>query len=413
MKVYLVGGAIRDRLLGLPVYDRDWVVTGSTPEEMEALGFKAVGRDFPVFLHPETHEEYALARSERKIGPGYHGFRFHASPEVGIEDDLRRRDLTINAMAEDEDGHLIDPFGGRRDLERRLLRHVSPAFAEDPVRILRLARFAARFATMGFTIAPETREIMHRMVESGEVDALVPERVWQEFVRALDEARPSVFITTLRDCGACARLFPDIDRLFGVPQPAVHHPEVDTGQHTLLALDYAAGRGEIAEVRFAVLCHDLGKGLTPRENWPGHRGHERRGLAAIDALADRYRIPRRFRDLARIVCRYHTHCHRAQTLRPATMLHLLEAIDALRRPARLEPFLAACLADARGRKGFETRAYPQADIVRQALAAVRTVDVQALCREGLKGAALAERLRQERIRAIAQSRTLPSKVRSG
>ena len=404
MKVYLVGGAIRDRLLGLPVYDRDWVVTGTTPEEMTRRGFKAVGRDFPVFLHPETHEEYALARCERKVAPGYHGFRFHATPEVTIEDDLRRRDLTINAMAEDETGRIIDPFGGRRDLESRILRHVSPAFAEDPVRILRLARFAARFAALGFRVADETMALMRQMVEDGEVDALVPERVWQECVRALDEATPSVFFSVLREAGACARLFPELDRLFGVPQPAAHHPEIDTGLHTLLALDYAAREGMESEVRFAVLCHDFGKGLTPPEDWPRHIAHEQRGLAPVRALADRYRVPRRFRELAVIVTRYHTLCHQAARLRPATLLGLLESVDALRRPERLEAFLGACLADARGRAGLETAAYPQAGIVRAALAAARRVDVASLRREGLEGRALAERIRQARIAAIAADR---------
>ncbi|HHH35829.1 MAG TPA: multifunctional CCA addition/repair protein [Gammaproteobacteria bacterium] len=403
MQVYRVGGAVRDRLLGLPVEDRDWVVVGATPEEMRARGFREVGRDFPVFLHPETGEEYALARTERKVAPGYHGFTFHAAPDVTLEEDLRRRDLTINAMAETPDGRLIDPYGGYRDLQGRTLRHVSPAFAEDPLRILRVARFAARLAPLGFHVAEETQALMRRMVEAGEVDALVPERVWKETERALGEAMPEVFIRTLRACGALARLFPEIDRLFGVPQPPQHHPEIDTGIHTLMALDQACRLTTDTRVRFAVLVHDVGKGLTPREEWPRHRGHEARGVMLIEDLCRRLRIPRAYRELACLVCRYHTHSHRAAELRPATLLKTLEAIDALRRPPRLEPFLQACEADARGRQGLEDRPYPQARILRRALTAALSVSPRTLVDQGLQGAALGEALRLRRLEAIARA----------
>ncbi len=408
VKTYLVGGAVRDRLLGRPVKDRDWVVTGSSPEEMIARGFRPVGKDFPVFLHPETHEEYALARTERKVAPGYHGFVFHADPAVTIEEDLGRRDLTINAIAEDPDGRLIDPFGGRQDIADRRLRHVSAAFSEDPVRLLRVARFAARLAPHGFSVAEETMRLMRQMVTSGEVDALVAERVWQELESALAETRPSVFITVLRECGALARLFPEIDRLFGVPQPARYHPEIDTGLHTLMALDYAAAAGNDSVVRFAVLCHDLGKAMTPRECWPRHHGHEDAGVPAVEALCARLRAPRRMREMAVLVCRYHTHCHRAAELRPASVLKLLEAIDALRRPERLQAFVAACLADARGRQGLTDSDYPQADLLRQALATARAVDLSGLCQQGLAGEKLKQAIRRARIDAIAGRRALPS-----
>ena len=404
LKVYRVGGAVRDRLLGLPVEDCDWVVVGATPAEMRARGFRQVGRDFPVFLHPETHEEYALARTERKTAPGYRGFEVHADPEVTLEEDLRRRDLTINAMAETPEGELIDPYGGYQDLRRRILRHVSPAFAEDPLRILRVARFTARLAPMGFRIADETMALMRRMVESGEVDALVPERVWKETERALGEQRPTAYFQTLRQCGALARLFPEIERLFGVPQPPRHHPEIDTGIHTWMVLEQACRLSDDTQVRFAALVHDLGKGLTPREEWPHHHGHEQRGAALVAELAQRLRIPNAYRDLARLVAAYHTHCHRAAELRPATLLSTLESLDALRRPQRLTQFLLACEADARGRSGYEDRPYPQAEIMRRALAAARAVSVRPLLEAGLQGPELAAALRQRRIRAIAASR---------
>jgi len=403
LKVYRVGGAVRDRLLGLPVDDRDWVVVGATPEEMKARGFRQVGRDFPVFLHPDSHEEYALARTERKVGPGYRGFEVHAAPDVTLEEDLQRRDLTINAMAETPDGKLIDPYGGYRDLQQRILRHVSPAFCEDPLRILRVARFAARFSPLGFRVADETMKLMRRMVDSGEVDALVPERVWKETERALGEQQPTAFFQVLRDCGALARLFPEIERLFGVPQPPRHHPEIDTGIHTMMVLEQACRLSADKRVRFAALVHDVGKGLTPAEQWPRHLGHEERGVGLIEALAQRLRIPNAYRDLARLVARYHTHCHRAAELRPATLLNTLLALDALRRPQRLEQFLLACEADARGRRGFEERPYPQADILRCALRAVCSVEPRALLEAGLQGPALVQELRRRRLRAIAAS----------
>ncbi|OGI47682.1 MAG: multifunctional CCA tRNA nucleotidyl transferase/2'3'-cyclic phosphodiesterase/2'nucleotidase/phosphatase [Candidatus Muproteobacteria bacterium RIFCSPHIGHO2_01_FULL_65_16] len=401
MKTYLVGGAVRDKLLGLPVRDRDYVVVGATPEEMTAKGFKPVGADFPVFLHPVTKEEYALARTERKSGRGYKGFTVHAAPDVTLEDDLRRRDLTINAMAEDEDGVLIDPFGGARDLEAGILRHVSPAFAEDPVRILRVARLAARYAGRGFRIAPETNRLMHAMVESGEVDSLVPERVWAELERALTEERPARFFEVLRDCGALARLFPEINALFGVPQPEQHHPENDTGAHTMLVLDTAARLSPDARVRFAALMHDLGKGTTPKEEWPQHIGHEERGGELVRDFCRRFRVPNEYRDLAVLAARYHAHAHRALELRPGTLLELFGSLDAFRKPERLELFLRACEADARGRAGREHEPYPQADLLRRAFAAARAVDTAAIA-AGAQGADIGAKIRDQRIRAIKQ-----------
>ncbi|HHQ41367.1 MAG TPA: multifunctional CCA addition/repair protein [Chromatiales bacterium] len=402
LEVYLVGGAVRDRLLGLPVRERDWVVVGATPEEMLRRGFRPVGRDFPVFLHPETGEEYALARTERKTGPGYHGFAFHAAPDVSLEEDLRRRDITINAMAQAPDGTLVDPYGGRVDLERRLLRHVSPAFVEDPVRILRVARFAARLAPLGFRVADETLALMRRMVESGEADHLVPERVWQELVRALGEPAPRRFFEVLRDCGALARVLPELDRLFGVPQPPEHHPEVDTGVHTLLVLDQAAALSPEPVVRYAALLHDLGKGVTPREEWPRHHGHEARGAELARAVSERLRAPAEFRDLAVLTAAEHGRAHRALELRPATVLELLERADAFRRPERFERFLLACEADSRGRPGYERRDYVQGRLLREARAAAAAVSPRAFVEAGLKGAAVGEALRRARLRAIRE-----------
>ena len=397
MKVYKVGGAVRDKLLGRPVSDCDWVVIGATAQDLLGLGYRAVGKDFPVFLHPQTHEEYALARTERKVGPGYKGFVFHASPEVSLEADLERRDVTINAMAEDIDGGIIDPYGGRADLEREILRHVSPAFAEDPVRILRVARFAARF---GFRIAEETLALMREMVAAGETEALVPERVWAELDKALAEPNPRLFFEALRNCGALLVLFPEIERLFGVPQPPRHHPEIDTGLHVMLVLDQAARLSEDARVRFATLVHDLGKGTTPQEQWPHHHGHEERGAEIILAFCQRYRIPNDYRDLAVLVARYHSHCHRALELRPATLLTALEALDAFRRPERFEQFLTACEADARGRTGLEDRAYPQPEVLRRALRATQAVDARDLIAQGLTGAALGSEIGRLRLEAI-------------
>ena len=401
MEIYLVGGAVRDALLGLPIKERDWVVVGATPEQLLAQGFKQVGKDFPVFLHPKTHEEYALARTERKTAPGYRGFSVYAGPEVSLKEDLGRRDLTINAMAQDAAGRLIDPYHGARDLEARWLRHVSPAFAEDPVRILRVARLSARYARLGFQVAPETLELMRTMVANGEVDALVPERVWAETVRALGEPSPGQFIEVLRDCGALARIFPEIDRLFGVPQPAQHHPEVDTGIHLLMCLEQAVRLGADTVVRFAVLVHDLGKGTTPATDWPRHIGHEDRSAKLTQAFCERLRVPNEYRDLGVLVAKYHTHCHRALELRPGTVLKTLEALDAFRRPKRFEQFLLACEADARGRKGLEDRPYPQTERLRTAREAAAAVAVGPLVEKGLKGKALAEAIRRERQQAIA------------
>ena len=407
MDIYLVGGAVRDKLLGLPVKERDWVVVGATPEEMVKLGYRPVGKDFPVFLHPETHEEYALARTERKTAPGYKGFVVHASPEVTLEEDLKRRDLTINAMAEAPDGTIIDPFNGREDLAQGLLKHVSKAFVEDPVRILRVARFAARFAKWGFKVAHGTHALMKQMVAAGEVDHLVPERVWAETEKALGEDRPSRFFEVLHRCGALAVIFPELDRLFGVPQPAHHHPEIDTGTHCLMVLDQAARLSPDPRVRFAALVHDLGKGTTPAAELPRHIGHEQRGVELIEALCRRLRIPNDYRDLAVKVARYHGHCHRALELRADTLLETLTGLDAFRRPEILEDFLLACEADSRGRGGggkhANDRPYSQADVFRVAFAAARAVDARALAGQGLQGAALGERLRELRCDAIAKA----------
>jgi tRNA nucleotidyltransferase (CCA-adding enzyme) len=376
MKTFVVGGAVRDELLGLAVKDRDWVVVGATPEQMLALGFRPVGKDFPVFLHPQTHEEYALARTERKTAPGYHGFVFHTAPDVTLEEDLVRRDLTINAIARAGDGTLTDPFGGRQDIAARVFRHVSDAFAEDPVRILRLARFAARLPE--FTVASETLALMRQMVEHGEVDALVAERVWQEIARGLMEGTPSRMLAVLRECGALARIMPELDVLWGVPQPALHHPEVDTGVHMMLVVDYAAGRGFDLAVRFAALMHDLGKGVTPPEDWPGHHGHEGLGLKLIEALCKRLKVPNECRELALMTAREHGNVSRAEVLRPNTLVTLFERCDAFRKPARFEQMLLASECDFRGRGGegddFRTRPYPQGPHLLAALAAARAVN---------------------------------------
>lgn len=404
MNKYLVGGAVRDKLLGRPVNERDWVVVGETPESMTARGFRPVGRDFPVFLHPKTHEEYALARTERKTAPGYRGFVVYAAPEVTLEEDLQRRDFTINAMAEDAGGRLIDPYHGRHDLEARLLRHVSPAFAEDPVRILRAARFIARYAPLGFRLAEETLELMADMVRAGEVDALVAERVWAELAKALGEAVPSAFFRVLADCGALARLFPEIHALFGVPQPPQHHPEIDTGVHTLLVLDQAARLTPDPVVRFAALTHDLGKAHTPPDRWPSHHGHETLGLPPLEALCSRIKVPNDYKTLAEKVMRYHGHCHRILELRPATVVDLLQALDVFRQPKRLEPFLLACEADARGRTGKQDIEYPQADYLRMAHATALGVSAKTLLAEGYSGVELGEEQRRRRIRAVAALR---------
>ena len=400
MDIYLVGGAVRDSLLGRPVAERDWVVVGATPEELQARGFTPVGRDFPVFLHPHTREEHALARLERKTGPGYRGFVTEFAPDVTLEQDLARRDLTINAMAQATDGHLIDPHGGRADLERRVLRHVSPAFVEDPVRILRIARFLARFAHLGFSVAAETIELMRQMSASGELDALVPERVWRELERLLVEPTPRAGIELLRECGALRIVLPELDALFGVPQSPKWHPEVDTGEHVLLALQVAAGRAAPVSVRFAVLMHDLGKALTPRSEWPKHIAHEARGVPAIESLCQRLRVPQEHRDLALLASRFHTHVHRGLELRAATLLEVLESADAFRRPGRFAELLEVCECDARGRLGFADQPYPQRARFEQALEAASATTLQPDEREGLVGAAIGERLRRKRLAAI-------------
>ena len=401
MRIYLVGGAVRDRLLGLDVADRDYVVVGATPDEMLRLGYKPVGKDFPVFLHPQSGEEYALARTERKTGRGYHGFAFHADASVTLEQDLQRRDLTINAMAMDGDGAIIDPFGGRRDLEQRVLRHVSPAFAEDPVRVLRVARFAARYASLGFRVADETLALMRAMVDDGEVDHLVPERVWAETRKALTEPRPSAFLRVLRDCSALRIVFPEIDALYGVPQRAEFHPEVDTGMHIELVLDMAARLAPRDDlVGWCALTHDLGKALTPKDEWPRHLRHEHHGVAPVRALSARLKVPAEHATLAELVCRHHLDAHRAFELRPATVLELLEKLDSLRRPERLRHFLLACEADKRGRLGFADAAYAQAGYLRAAHAAAAAVVAAPFVAQGLSGTAIGAAMRAARVRAI-------------
>ena len=395
-----MGGAVRDEMLGLAVGERDWVVVGSSPEEMVAKGFRPVGRDFPVFLHPDTQEEYALARTERKSGRGYRGFEVYAAPDVTLEQDLERRDLTINAIARDDSGNLADPFGGRADIAARQLRHVSPAFTEDPVRILRVARFAARFRRLGFRIAPETMLLMQTMVDAGEAADLVPERVWQETCKALATDNPEVYFAVLHQAGALKVVFPEIERLFGVPQPERWHPEVDTGIHTLMVLAQAAQATDDPVTRFAALTHDLGKGLTPPVHWPAHRGHEELSVALVLAMCERLRIPNEYRDLAVQVAKYHGHCHRALELKPSTLLKVLEGTDAFRRPERFEHFLVACEADARGREGLQDRPYPQSERMRAAFEAARAIDPKSLDIDELDGEQIRELLRQARIRAI-------------
>ena len=404
MKTYIVGGAVRDALLGEPVNDRDWVVTGASPQDMLDAGYLPVGKDFPVFLHPRTHEEYALARTERKTAPGYHGFAFQASPEVTLEQDLARRDLTINAMARDEAGALVDPYGGQRDLQRKLLRHTSPAFTEDPVRILRLARFAARYGD--FSVAAETVALMKQMVDAGEVDALVAERVWQEVSRGLMEAHPSKMFEVLRSCGALARLLPEVDRLWGVPQPPQHHPEVDTGVHLMMVLDMSARLDAPLTVRFACLGHDLGKGTTPEDVLPRHLMHEQRSVDLVRAVCDRWKVPVDCRELAEVVAREHGNVHRSGELNAAAIMRMIERCDAIRRPARFSEMLLACECDARGRLGMEEDAYPQRPRLQRALDLALSVDTRsvsaAAVEKGLPGPAIGQLIYQERVKAIAE-----------
>jgi tRNA nucleotidyltransferase (CCA-adding enzyme) len=401
MKIYLVGGAVRDYLLNRPVTEKDYVVVGATPEQMLAQGFKPVGQDFPVFLHPQTHAEYALARTERKVAPGYQGFQFHASPEVTLEEDLLRRDLTINAMAMDEGGTIVDPLGGQKDIQARQLRHVSEAFSEDPVRILRIARFYARFAEYGFTIAPATVRLMRAMVKNGEVDALVAERVWQEWQRALGEKNPEKFFQALRYCGALKKLIPELDLLYGVPAKPKYHPEIDSGVHTCKVLQQAVQLSQDPQVRFAAVLHDLGKGLTPVSQWPSHKGHEKQGVALVQQVCKRFKAPKDYAQLARLVTEFHGLCHRALELRPATIYDFLKQLDAFRRPQRFQQFLLACKADSQGRPGFEHNAYPQAQWLQDCVQAAQQVKVAELLDEGYKGPALGEQIRLQAIGLIA------------
>ncbi|PPD31092.1 MAG: multifunctional CCA addition/repair protein [Methylomonas sp.] len=400
MNIYLVGGAVRDRLLDFPVLERDWLVVGATSEMMLAQGYRPVGKDFPVFLHPQTHEEYALARTERKTAPGYKGFSVDANPAVSIKEDLMRRDLTINAIAIDEHGVLIDPFGGQQDLQQRLLRHVSPAFNEDPVRILRVARFAARYAHLGFTVAEETRLLMQDMVSSGEADHLVADRVWAELYKALSETTPAAFFETLKSCGALAVIFPEIQALFGVPQPPQYHPEIDTGVHSLMALTQAVKLSEKPEVRLAALLHDLGKALTKPEHWPSHHGHERKGLPVLETFCRRLRVPKAVKTLCAQVMEYHTHSHRAFELRADTLIDMLQTIGAFKAENHLDDFLLACEADARGRTGFEARDYPQADFIRAAAQTALAVDTRQALQADLKGPQIGAAIQTLRSQAV-------------
>ena len=409
MQVYEVGGAVRDALLGEPVRERDWVVVGASASEMLDAGYRQVGSDFPVFLHPDTAEEYALARTERKVGPGYTGFAFDTATTITLEEDLRRRDLTINAMARDADGRLIDPWGGQRDLQARVLRHVSEAFSEDPLRVLRVARFAARLAHLGFTIAPETQALLRDIARSGELTALRGERVWLETLKALLTPRPDLFVSALRDCEALAVIFPELDRLFGVPQPQKWHPEIDTGVHLLLALQMAARLSEDPAVRFAVMVHDLGKGTTPTHLLPRHHGHERRSVELIAKLCERLPVPGKIRKVAELVAEHHGSIHRSMQMRPKKIFALLLKLDALRQPERLDAILCACEADARGRTGLESAAYPQAEYLRtaaRAAAAIRHADVPGV--EALHGAAVGEALREAQLAAVTAALRAPA-----
>ncbi|GIU21567.1 multifunctional CCA protein [Shewanella colwelliana] len=405
MKIYLVGGAVRDQLLQLPIKDRDFMVVGSTPQEMLQLGYKQVGKDFPVFLHPKTQQEYALARTERKTAAGYGGFSCYAAPDVTIEEDLLRRDLTINAIAQDDAGNLVDPYGGQRDIERRQLRHVSDAFVEDPLRVLRVARFAARFHHLGFSVAPETLTLMQTIAASGELQALTPERVFLELDKALSCQSPQVFIEVLRQCHALPILFPEIEALFGVPQPEKWHPEIDTGTHTLMVLEQSAALSSSNAVRFAALVHDLGKALSPKESLPKHHGHGQKGLAPIKALCERIRVPNEYRDLALLVSDLHQNIHQAFELRPETIIKQFDKADLWRKPERLAQILLACEADMKGRTGFEAQDYPQANYLTSCFNAAKNIDIKPIIASGFKGADIKTELQRQRIEVVAECKT--------
>ena len=402
MKIYRVGGAVRDKLLNYSSYENDWLVVGATPEKMVELGYLPVGNDFPVFIKPDTGEEYALARTERKSGHGYGGFTFHAAADVSLEEDLVRRDLTINAMAEDDDGQLYDPYNGQADLDKKILRHVSDAFTEDPLRVLRVARFAARYHHLGFTVAPETIELMTTIASSGELDYLVAERVWKETERALGERSPDIYIEVLRQCGALDVLFPEVSRLFGVPQRADYHPEIDTGIHTLMALQQSVRLSDSSKIRFAVLVHDLGKGITPDHVLPSHRGHEARGVPLVNDVCDRFKVPNDVRQLALVVTEYHLMCHKAQELKPETIVNLLKGMGALKSRDRLEDFILCCEADARGRIGFEDREYPSSDYLRTALDGISNISVADLVEAGIDGAEIGRQLHLRRTARMSE-----------
>ena len=402
MQTYLVGGAVRDKLIGYPVVEKDWLVVGSSPKSMLDNGFKQVGKDFPVFLHPKTGEEYALARTERKSGTGYHGFEVNASETVSLEDDLIRRDLTINAMAMDDKLQLHDPHGGRADLDKKILRHISPAFSEDPLRILRVARFAARYHHLGFVIANETKQLMSDLSKSGELESLVPERIWKETVRALSEASPDIYFTTLKECGALKVLFPELDCLWGIPNPEKWHPEIDTGIHTMMVLQQCSKLTNNTVTRFAALCHDLGKGITPKEQWPSHKGHEKTGVKIIQQLCQRLKIPRGFQKLAKIVSEFHLHLHRVEELNPKTIVSTLEQTNAFKDEALFEQYLVACEADFRGRTGFEKRDYPQSKIMRQALFACRDISTEQIISQGYSGKQIGDEIHRQRVSRIKQ-----------
>ena len=402
MKIYRVGGAVRDKLLNYFSDENDWLVVGATPEKMVELGYLPVGNDFPVFIKPDTGEEYALARTERKSGHGYGGFTFHAAADVSLEEDLVRRDLTINAMAEDDDGQLYDPYQGQADLDKKILRHVSEAFTEDPLRVLRVARFAARYHHLGFTIAPETMALMTAIASSGELDYLVAERVWKETERALGERSPDIYIEVLRQCGALDVLFPEVSRLFGVPQRADYHPEIDTGIHTLMALQQSVRLSRSSKIRFAVLVHDLGKGITPDHVLPSHRGHEARGVPLVNDVCDRFKVPNNVRQLALVVTEYHLMCHKAQELKPETIVNLLKGVGALKSRDRLEDFILCCEADARGRTGFEDRAYPSSDYLRAAVDGISNISVADLVEAGVDGAEIGRQLHLRRTARMSE-----------